>query len=226
MATGNPLGRLLGRSPIAPLQQHMQLAEESVQLLCQLVQAAGDGSAGHGSEIAGLLEDCAGRARQLRRDIRHHLPRGLLLAMPRPDLLELLQLQQALVDGALAASRPLAVRGISPPPALRKSLDRLCTLVADCASQAQAAIRELDELLSQGFGDHEHKVMERALNALEKQRERCEQQQQRLLRATHRSESALDALDAIFLYRLTDDLAGLGAMSGEIGEQLRLLMAR
>lgn len=225
MAAGNALGRLLGRSPIAPLQEHMQLAEESVQLLCQLVQATESPEGNSGWEIAALLGDCGKRAQMLWRDIRQHLPRGLLLAMPRADLLALLQQQQALVDAAVAAGHPVAARGLRTPPQLRKSLDRMCTLLADCASQAQAAIRELDEMLSQGFGEHEHKVMDRALNALEKQRGLCDKQHHRLLRAVHRQESSLETLDAVFLYRLCDDLAALSGLCGEIGEQLRLLTA-
>jgi phosphate/sulfate permease len=88
MPAGSPLGKLFGRSPVAPLQHHMQHVEEGVQLLCQLLQASVDGEVTRVDEIHALIESNAEAVRDLHRDIRRHLPRGLLLAMPRPDLLD------------------------------------------------------------------------------------------------------------------------------------------
>lgn len=222
MAT--PLGKLFGRSPVAPLQEHMQLAEECVQLLCQLVEARCDTDRSADEDIIASLEKAVNGARLLRRDIRQHLPRGLMLAMPRPDLLQLLEIQQGVADAALSAARPVAARDLEIPSPLAKPLQRFCSLLADCTSQAQAAIRELDEMLQQGFGGN-HKTVDRALEALDKQRQRCGEQHQRCYKAARRTESSLSPLDAMFLYRLIDALSGLAEHNGEIGEQMRLLLA-
>jgi predicted phosphate transport protein (TIGR00153 family) len=222
MAT--PLGKLFGRSPVAPLQHHMQLAEECVQLLCQLVEASCSDGPSASEDIRESLAEAVDGARLLRRDIRENLPRGLLLAMPRVDLLGLLESQQRIADAALAAATPLAVRGLEVPASLRKPLQRLCSLLADCASQAQAAIRELDEMLEKGFGG-DQKIVRRALDTLDRQRQRCREQHLRVLRGAQAAEASLAPLDAMFLYRLSDALAELAELSGEVGEQMRLLLA-
>ena len=51
MATNNTLGNLFGRSPIRPIQEHMQIAEEAAQLLPQLIQATIDDDWERASEI-------------------------------------------------------------------------------------------------------------------------------------------------------------------------------
>ena len=52
----SPLGKLLGTSPIKPIQQHMQLAQDSVQGLCELLAACADGDWKRAGEIHRIIE--------------------------------------------------------------------------------------------------------------------------------------------------------------------------
>jgi hypothetical protein len=219
----HPLGKLFGRSPVAPLQKHMQLVEESVQLLCELVESCAGDSSQREAIGAALLESVQS-SRQLRREIRQQMPRGLLLAMPRHDLLALLAAQQQVAIQARHTSRPLLSRALNMPAGVRKPLQRLCSLLADGVSQAQAAVREMDEMLAQGFGS-EAKPLERALSALDRQCKRCGEQQRRCIEVLGAQESSLSPVDAMFLYQLIGDLDRLVEYIDEVGEQLRLIMA-
>ncbi len=221
----SPLGKLLGTSPIAPIQQHMQIAEESVQLLCELIAAAADGDWVRVGEIHGTIGSTAASARKLRREIRQQLPRGLLLAMPRPDLLELLDIQERIVDGVRLIARPIALRGTQFPATLQKTLDRLCTLLATASNQALAAIRELDEVLEQGFGGREKKTILRMLNALDRQVGRSRREQEKLFQQIGKQEKNLNAVDIMFFYQICAALDGLADGCAEVGEQLELLIA-
>jgi predicted phosphate transport protein (TIGR00153 family) len=226
MAIGDVLGGLFGRSPIAPIQHHMSVAEESVQLLCQLIQACVDGDPPRVSAIYTQLDENTSQANALRRQIRQQMPRGLFLAMSRPDLLLLLEMQERLSDTAQEIARPLSLREMSIPASLHKSLSRLSTLIAACSSQCLTAIRELDELVAEGFGTHERRRIEKMLNSLDKQLLRYGAQYERMFADLVRSEQSLDNLDAFFFYRMTDGLNRLAATCGELGEQLRLIMAK
>lgn len=165
----SPLGKLFGRSPIEPIQQHMQLAQETVQLLCELLAASADQDWTRVAEIHSVIDSTTAEARKLRREIRQHLPRGLLLAMPRPDLLELLDIQNRITVCVREIARPVALRGMQFPPALQTILDKLCSLLAATVGEALTAIRELDELITQGFGKRERRIMEKMLISLERQ---------------------------------------------------------
>jgi predicted phosphate transport protein (TIGR00153 family) len=222
----NTLGKLFGRSPIAPIQQHMQIAQETVQLLCGLLAASADQDWTRVAEIRRVIDSTAVDARNLRREIRRHLPRGLLLAMPRPDLLELLDVQDRIATCSSDIARPIALRSMHFPADLQAILDKLCGLLATTVSEALTAIRELDELVTSGFGKHERKVVEKLLTSLERNVQRCDLQQQRLLVNLSKTEESLPVLDVVFYYQIAATLGELGDACGEVGEQLDLLLAR
>lgn len=227
MAKGSPLGRLFGRSPITPIQQHMQLAEESVQLLCQMLSAAVAGDRGDPVvELSDLIAANRSRALELRRDIRDALPRGLLLAMPRPDLLALLDCQQRVCDAAVEVTRSIVLRPTDIPAPLAKSLERFCSHLADEAGQVLTAIRELDELIEQGFGDAERRAVVKLLDGAERQLMHCQRIHERLVVKLAQREADIAPLDAMFLYRLLDSLLAVAERSADVAEQLRLLLAR
>lgn len=217
---------LFGKSPIRPIQQHMQLAQEAVQLLCELLTASADRDWARVGQIHSVIDSTAAKAKELRREIRQQLPRGLLLAMPRPDLLELLDIQNRLVLCVRDIARVIALRGMQFPKPLQGILDKHCTLLAATVGEALTAIRELDELITDGFGSQERKIMDKMLSSLARQVQRCDTQQQRLVREIGKSEASVATLDAIFYYQIAATLAQLADACGEIGEQLELLLAR
>lgn len=226
MATGNALGRLFGQSPIAPMQHHMGLAEESVQLLCQLLDACIDEKRDRVDTIYQQLKENAAEVREQRRGIRQHMPRGLFLAMSRSDLLALLELQDRLAQTAQDAARPLALRDMQIPVYLHKPLHKFSSLIASCAAEGLRAVRELDELISDGFGDSERRVVEKILSKLDAQHQRADAQYERVFALLCRHENKLHTLDAVFFHRMADGLNTLTDICGDVGEQLRLLMAK
>jgi len=222
----SPLGRLFGKSPVAPVQQHMQLAQESVQRLCELFAALGDADAARAAEIHGRLETTVNEARKLRHDIREHLPRGLLLAMPRADLLHLLDIQHAILTRGLALATPLALRGVALPKDLRSAIDTWCSHIADAADKALTAIRELDEILEMAFVQRERGPVNDALDALRSELEHCEEQYRTVLGALVAGEAALAPVDAALLYASCAALADVARRCSDVGDQLELLLAR
>ena len=221
----SPLGKLLGASPIRPIQQHMQLAQDSIQELCELLSACTDGDWDRAADIYALVESTSAQTRRLRRDIRSQLPRSLWLAMPRGDILQLLDIQQRIADGVHTIAGPITLRRMEFPTAIHKSLNKLCSELAAAAGQALNAIRELDEMLEQGFSKRERLHVEKILRGLERQIERCEKQQRQFFKQICRCEPSLSSVDAMFFYRINDALAELIGDCAAVGEQLDLLLA-
>lgn len=221
----SPLGKLLGTSPIAPIQEHMQLAEASIQRVCEILTASGDARWDAVEALYADLDNCVDQSKALRRDIRRHLPRGLLLAMPRSDLITLLDVQDRLVMDAQQIADAVALRHTSFPKGLQKPLDRYCTLLASSAAQSLAAIRELDEMLSQGFGKREQKRMAKMLTGIEREVLRCNRQHRRLFQHICKTEASLAAVDAMFYFDICAKLKRLTDACGDVGEQLELLVA-
>ena len=220
-----PLGKLFGKSPIAPIQEHMQLAQETVQLLCEMLAACSDQDWARVAQIHGAIDSTATDARKLRREIRQDLPRGLLLALPRPDLLALVNIQERIAMAVREIARPIALRKMHFPTQIEGQLDKLCSLLAATVGDALTAIRELDELITEGFGKRERNVVKKLLASLERKGQRCDRQQQRLLAQIARDEGKLPALDAVIYYQIASGLWGLCDACREVGEQLDLLIA-
>lgn len=220
-----PLGRLFGKSPIAPIQEHMQLAQETVQLLCEMLAACDDKDWARVAQIHAVIDSTATDARKLRREIRQDLPRGLLLAMPRPDLLELVNIQERIAMAVREIARPIALRNMHFPAQVHGPLDKLCSLLAATVGDALTAIRELDELITEGFGKRERKLIQKLLASLERKGQRCDAQQQRLVAQIAKAEDRLPALDTVIYYQIASALWGLSDACREVGEQLDLLLA-
>ncbi|MHA7817628.1 MAG: DUF47 family protein [Pseudohaliea sp.] len=225
MAVGSPLGKLFGTSPIKPLQHHMQLAARSAALLCRLVEAALDGKQSRMDALSLELEAAAREAQAVATELRRHLPRGLFLAMPRPDLLHLLSAQQQLVDGARRTARSLLFRPLAVPGTARKSMGSLLKRSEGLTGLVLEVIESTDELLETGFAGAEARRVERQLDSLRRRVQQSDKQADKLRAMLLRSEGESNPLDSAFNYQLVDALDALAAIHGEIGERLRLLLA-
>ena len=225
MAVGSPLGKLFGASPIRPLQHHMQLANQAVGQLAALLRAGLDDDGERRRALGLELEASARAARELQTDLQRHLPRGLFLAMPRPDLLHLLEAQQTLVDSCRRLARSVLFRPPGVPGPARKSLDSLLGRCEALSRLVLDAIESTDELLETGFGGAEARQVEKQLDALSRRVRQAEKQADKLRSVLLRGEGDVPALDSAFNYRLVDGLDELAHACDEIGGRLRLLLA-
>ena len=80
MASRNPLGSLFGRSPIGPIQEHMQIANEAAEHLPELIQAAADEDWDRAREIHKAITSAEKEADKIKRKMaRAFRCRGLLM---------------------------------------------------------------------------------------------------------------------------------------------------
>lgn len=225
MSIGSPIGKLFGSSPIRPLQQHMQLVSAAVKQVVSMIDASLD--ADHlalrkGSEqIHALVQEGAA----LKYQIRGQLPRGLFLAMPRPDLLELLAAQDRLLALCRHLARGVLFRDLVLPASTVKGVSALGARCEQAAAQALEAIELLDELLETGFGSNEAKRVSKLLDALDRRLLQAERQCDKLRQQLRRAEGEGNPLELHFSYRLLDEMDRLSHAAAEIGERLRLLLA-
>ena len=91
---GNPLfNQLFGRSPITPIQKHMNVAYETVGKLGPYFEAVNGGDWEEAERLYDLILELESKADDLKSHIRLNLPRSLFMPVSRSDLLELLQMQ-------------------------------------------------------------------------------------------------------------------------------------
>ncbi len=226
MASRNPLGNLFGRSPIRPIQEHMQVANEAAQHLPELFRAA----AGNDWERAQLVHQdilaAEKAADKLKRSVRRHLPKSLFLPVPRSDLLSLVSIQDQVANTSKDISAIVVGRNMCFPEKLQEGIQGYVEACSATAQQALAAIQELDELLEVGFSGREVKRVESMLKELDKLERRTDKLAISLRAKLFRMESELPPVDVMFYYRVFMLLGTLSNCAESVGDRLQILMAR
>ncbi|MDP6855067.1 MAG: DUF47 family protein, partial [Arenicellales bacterium] len=92
------IDKLVGKSPIKPMQKHMHVAVLCAREVLPLLEAmaTGDDEAvrDHRAEIDRLEHE----ADQIKHEIRSHTPRRFMMALDRRTMLEILDYQDSIAD--------------------------------------------------------------------------------------------------------------------------------
>lgn len=226
MASRNPLGNLFGRSPIRPIQEHMQMANETAEHLPELIQATADEDWARAKEIHKAINTAESDADKMKRDVQRHLPKSLFLPVPRSDLLQLVNIQDQVANNAKDFASIVMGRDMRFPDKLLPAVMELTATCIACCQQALKAIQELDELLEVGFTGREVKRVEAMLKELDKLERKTDKQQYSLRRKLFKLESELPPVDVMFYYRAMALLGTLADSAEKVGDRLQILLAK
>ena len=220
----NTIAGLFAKSPLQPLQKHMDTVDSCCHLLSPFMAAACQGdwvlAASHQRRIAHLARE----ASQLKRGIRLRLPHGLFTPLPRSELLELLSQQDRLSTLALELADHIQLRRLAIPRPLGTTLLPFLELALEATTLATSAIHELEDLLETGFRGHEVADVVGKVERLDTIDEEIYQQQTQLRQQLLTMESALNPVDVIVLYQVIALIAELAIQSDRIGARLEMML--
>ncbi|MCB1699492.1 MAG: TIGR00153 family protein [Pseudomonadales bacterium] len=226
MAGSNLLGNLFGRSPIGPIQEHMQVANQTVQLLPDLFRATAADDWVRAKELHKEIERAERSADKLKRSVRRHLPKSLFLPVPRSDLLGLVSMQDSVANTARDIAVIVMGRNMRFPESLQEGLLEFVEACAATSAQALLAIQELDELLEVGFSGREVKRVEAMLKQLDKMERGTDKLAVNLRDKLFKLESELPPVDVMFYYRVLSLLGTVADEAEAVGDRLQVLMAK
>ncbi len=218
------MGSLFGRSPIRPMQKHMHAAVACAQAVLPLFDAM---VAGRRDELARLREEIdhlEHEADHLKHEIRSHLPRRLMLAVERRDLLEILDFQDSIADTAQDIAGLVDQRGMIVPATMAEPMLGLVRVVLDACEQAQKIIDELDELVETGFAGREVGRVEEMITTLSKTESDSDARAESLHRQIFGMENEL-GVGTVFWWELVKQIAHMADFAERVGNRLRLLIA-
>lgn len=226
MATGNPFGNLFGRSPIKPIQEHMQVADQAAQLLTDYLAAANEDDWERAAALYQEISEIEKHADKLKRSVRKHLPKSLFLPVPRTDLLELVSIQDKVANTAKDIAGIILGRKMRFPEKLQKGLVEFAQSCVDTSNQALKAIQQLDELLEVGFTGPEVKLVDSMIKELDKLEGRTDKLAITLRGRLFKLESSLPPVDVMFYYQVIGLLGSLADSAEQVGDRLQILIAR
>lgn len=216
---------MFARSPIRPLQQHMEKAQCCADLLLPYFDAV---FAKDWEKAANLQQEISSyehEADALKMDFRLHMPKGLFLPVPRIDLLELLNKQEHIANKAKDIAGIMLGRKMEIPAQLSGEMRAYLARSIDASKQAKKAINELDELLESGFRGKEVKLVEELVTELNKIEYDTDQMQIKIRQNLFDIEKSLEPIDVMFLYKIIEEIGTLADRSQEVGNRLRMLTA-
>jgi predicted phosphate transport protein (TIGR00153 family) len=217
---------IFGDSPVRPLQQQMAKVMECVRELPPFIEATQRGDWAAAEAQHAKITDLEHEADALKKAIRLQLPSTLFMPVARADLLEMLTMQDRIanktkdISGLMLGRRMVAPGGLGPD---------LATFVARCidaAAQAYVSVEELDELFETGFRGAEVEIVKKMLAELDAIESDTDRMQAELRSKVFAIEKELHPVDAMFLYRVLEEIGDLGDLAQRVGSRLQLLLAR
>ncbi len=226
MAITSPLYKLLGKSPIKPLQEHMTEAVKCAELLETFFQASFANNWTEAETIYNHICESEHRADELKKQLRLHLPKSFFMPVSRTDLLELLSVQDHIANSARDIAGLMLGRQIIIPDVLSELGIQFLRAAVSTTQQALKAIDELDELLETGFSGLEIDFVEtliEELHTLEHETDRLERDIRKQLFSV---EATMPPVDVMFLYKIIEIIGDLADHAERVGGRLQLLLAR
>jgi len=218
------IDKLVSRSPIGPMQEHMHASVDCGRQVVPLVEAMVAGDDAAIASCRAEIDQLEHRADELKHEIRSHMPRRLLMAMERRDMLEILDCQDSIADVTQDIAELVDQRSMHLPPALAEPVLALAKRVVAACEQGQSVIDELDELVETGFGEREVERVVSMISRLGEIETETDELQDRAARALFGLESEL-GVATVFWHQVILWIADLADYAERVGNRLRLLVA-
>ena len=218
------IGNLFGRSPIRPMQQHMRAAvacaREVLPLFEDMVAGRVETLPDHREKIDRLEHE----ADRIKNEIRSHLPKRLMMAVERRDMLEILDFQDSIADVAQDIAGLADLRSMTVPDQLAEPLLDLVRRVIAACEYAQKVIDELDALVETGFAGREVGRVEEMIDELSRIESETDQLAERAQRRLFELEDQL-GVGTVFWYEVINLVSRMADFAERVGNRLRLLIA-
>lgn len=224
--TVNPITSLFGSSPFKPLQSHMRIVRDCVAQVPELFDAL---IARDEARLMQQKDNIFAKERAadvLRNQLSSHLPKSLFMPVDRRDLLDMLNMQDAIADMAQDIAGLVSSRRMQVPQVMAEPLQAFVLRCVDACYEAATIIEELDSLVETGFRGQEVSKVETMIRSLQQIESETDQMGVALSQQVLAIENTLNPVDAIFWYQLLAWIGDLADYAEKVGERMGLLLAR
>lgn len=224
-----PVNSILGvfaKSPIKPIQMHIDKVAACSELLIPFFQASHEQDWIKAQEVRKQISTLEQQADELKREIRLTLPKGLFMPISRGDLIELVNRQDKIANTTKDIAGRVLGRELQIPSEISEDFITYLQRCLDAIQQAKKAINELDELLETGFKGREVDIVTKMIAELEAIEDDTDTLQIKLRRNLLEVEQHHNPVDIMFIYQILEWIGSLADHSELIGTQLELILAR
>ena len=218
------IDKLVSKSPIKPMQQHMSVAVLCAREILPLLDAMAAGDIEVIRDRRAEIDRLEHEADQIKHEIRSHTPKRFMMALDRRTILEILDYQDSIADITQDIAELADQRNMHLPEVMKEPAISLARSVVTACEQGQRIIDELDELVETGFGDAEVRRVDEMILELGRLETETDRQLDTAARKLFAIEDEL-GVATIFLHQVLRQIATLADLAERVGNRLRLLMA-
>ena len=218
------IDKLVSRSPIKPMQLHMNVAVLCAREILPLLDAMAAGDLDAIRDRRAEIDRLEHEADEIKHEIRSHTPKRFMMALDRRTILEILDYQDSIADITQDIAELADQRNMHLPEVMKEPVMSLAKSVVTACEQGQRIIDELDELVETGFGDAEVRRVDEMILELGRLETETDRQLDMAARKLFEIEDDL-GVATIFWHQVLRQIATLADLSERVGNRLRLLMA-
>jgi len=226
MAIRPVFSQIFGRSPIAPIQEHMKVACRAAERLPEFFEAVIATDWDSANKIGEDISKLEGDADDIKRKIRANLPRSLFMPVSRSDLLDLLKSQDKIPNRAKDVVGLCRGRKMAFPGELGTAMHGFVASSVSAASLALLTLDELDELFETGFSGREIDLISNLISKLNAAEHEADEKQQEVQVLLYKMESEINPVDVMFLYRIIDWIGDIADNAQAVGNRMLNLIAK
>lgn len=221
----NVLANIFGKSPVQPLEKHIEIAYRCAKQLNAFFTATFADDWQTAAAVRDEIEALEHKADDIKKKIRLHLPKSLFMPVPREDLLELLLVQDKIANRTKDVSGLVLGRKMKFPPQIAEQFLDFVDRNIDAAKQARKSVRELDELFTAGFRGAEVDLVAGLIEELDRIETDTDDKQAALRASLFSLEDSLNPIDAVFMYKVIELTGEIADMAERVGRRLELLLS-
>jgi len=222
----NSIFGVFAKSPIKPIQMHIDKVAECCELLIPFFQASHDNDWVAAESLRRKISDHEKEADELKRELRLTVPKGLFMPISRGDLIELVNRQDKIANTAKDIAGRVYGRKLQIPDIITVDFMAYLQRCLDAIQQAKKAINGLDEILETGFKGREVDLVTKMITELESIEDDTDSLQIKLRHELLEIEDQHNPINIMFLYKILEWVGQLADHSEHIGTQLELILAR
>lgn len=220
----NIITKLLGRSPIAPLQFHMSKVAECVRKIEELFTALSGRDYEKVRIISEQISESEHAADLVKDDIRNNLAKGVFLPVDKGTLLTILAIQDSIADKSEDIGVLLTMKKLELLEAFRADFQLFLKKNIETFEVAQAIIEQLDELLSTSFAGFEAEKVKAMVDDVAFKEHEADILQSKLLRRLFELEDQMSYGTFWLWLKVFETLGQLSNLSENLGHRVRTLL--
>jgi predicted phosphate transport protein (TIGR00153 family) len=225
MAVGNPLVDLFGKSPVRPIQEHMQKVQATTGLLIKFVNASQKGDWKKAEELQKEIVSLEREADNLKHSVRTHLPKRLFMPVSRGDLIELVTAQDQIANRSKDVAGLMLGRKIRFPKPLLTPIKEYIKACREVSAQTLLAIETLDEVFEAGFGRREVRHVDAMIKNIGKLEKRTDKLQIKIRGELFKIEAELPPVEVMFLYKIIEKIGDIADYAELASNRLQILIS-